>query len=179
MIRNLLLFIAVLFLSCSPKRLRFEPAIIPAAYEKLYLAPLISESQMEQLESWPHDASTQQILMNYILGIQELLKEEFLRCEKFGYYQMVEDTESNPTMRISVTLLKADLRNDTLKIPVNMRVERLPDGKEFIYSLAAISSSPKKSNPLSYLKSLLHKYKQRFPYKELVSFFYPHYIKQL
>ncbi len=175
--KNYLLLIAVVFCFCSPKRLRFEPAIIPAAYEKLYLAPLISEAQMEQLDGWPYDAPTQQILMNYILGIQESLKEEFLRCEKFGYYKMVEDTESIPTMRISVTLLKADLRNDTLKMPVNMRVERLPDGKEFIYSIAAISTSPKKSNSLSYLESLLNNYKQRFPYKELVSFFYPHHTK--
>lgn len=177
MSRNLLLFIAVVFYSCSPKHLRIEPAIIPAAYEKLYLAPLISEAQMEQLDGWPYDAPTQQILMNYILGIQESLKEEFLRCEKFGYYEMVEDTESNPTMRISVTLLKADLRRDTLKMPVNMRVERLPDGKEFIYSLTAISTSPKKRNPLTYLESLINNYRQRFPYKELVSFFYPHYTR--
>ncbi|NLL12716.1 MAG: hypothetical protein GX267_04875 [Fibrobacter sp.] len=177
MIRNILLFITLALCFCSPKRLNFEPAIIPAAYEKLYLAPLISEAQMEQLDGWPYDAPTQQILMNYILGIQESLKEEFLRCEKFGYYEMVEDTQSCPTMRISVTLLKADLRNDTLKMPVNMRVERLPDGKEFIYSLTATSTSPKKSDPLNYLKSLLNSYKQRFPYKELVSFFYPHYTK--
>jgi len=177
MSRNILLFIAVVFCFCSPKHLRIEPAIIPAAYEKLYLAPLISEAQMEQLDGWPYDAPTQQILMNYILGIQELLKEEFLRCEKHGYYEMVEDTESCPTMRISVTLLKADLRSDTLKMPVNMRVERLPDGKEFIYSLTAISTSPKKRNPLAYLESLINNYRQRFPYKELVSFFYPHYTR--
>jgi len=175
--RNLLLLIAVVSVFCSPKRLRFEPAIIPAAYEKLYLAPLISEAQMEQLDGWPSDAPTQQLLMNYILEIQGLLKEEFLKCEKFGYYHMVEDTESNPTMRISVTLLRADLQNDTLKIPINMKVERLPDGKEYIYSLTAISTSPKKRSPLGYLGSLLHNYKQQFPYKELVSFFYPHYIR--
>lgn len=177
MIRNLLLFITVPFFFCSPKHLRIEPAIIPAAYEKLYLAPLISEAQMEQLGGWPYDALNQQILMNYILEIQQSLKEEFLRCEKLGNYQMVEDSESSPTMQVSVTLLKADLRNDTLKMPVNMRVERLPDGKEYIYSIAAISTTSKKRDPLSYLESLLGKYKQRFPYKELVSFFYPHYTK--
>lgn len=173
-----ILFLFLLFFLCTPKHVRFEPAIIPAAYEKLYLAPLISEAQLEQLKGWPVDAPTQQILMNYILEIKENLKEEFLRCEKFGYYEMVEDTESNPTMRISVTLLNADLQNDTLKIPVNMRVERLPDGKEFIYSLPAISTSSKSDDPLHFLGSLLHNYKQRFPYKELVSFFYPHYSRK-
>lgn len=178
MIRTFLLLFYLVFCCCTPKNARIEPPIVPAAYEKLYLAPLVSEVQLEKLNGWPDDAATQQILVNYILEIREKLKEEFLRCTKFGYYEMVDDTTgSDPTMRISVTLLGAELQNDTLKIPVNMQAERLPDGQEFICSLPAIATASKSDSQLHYLGALLFNYKQHFPYKELVSFFYPHYIK--
>lgn len=176
--KNILLSFIIIFCVCSKQQIKIEPPIIPAAYERLYIAPIVSEANLEGLSGWPKDAATQQNLVNYILEIRKKLKQEFIRCEKYGYYEIVEDTSSYPTMRISVTLLSATLQNDSLRIPVNMQVERIPDGQKFIYSLPAFSTTPKTADRVHFLGSLLYNYKRQFPYKELVSFFYPNHFQK-
>lgn len=168
-----LVTVTLLFFFCIRQQTKVEPSIIPAAFERLYLAPIISDAELEHIEGWPEDAATKQALVKNITEIRQKLKEEFVKYEKYGYYEMVDDTSNYPTMRISVTLMKATLHNDTLRMPVNLQVERIPDGQNFVFSMPAFSTAPKSGNSDNYLGILLLNYKRKFPYKELVSFFYP------
>lgn len=174
MTKIFLILFSVLICTCGRQNTKLEPAMIPAAYERMYLAPIVSEAELETLDGWPKDAASQQVLVNYIQRIRDNLNSEFIRREKLGYYEMVDDTSNLLTMRISLTLQKASIEDDTLRIPVKLSVERLPDGQKFIYSLQASSTVSRKANRFHYLGALLYNYTKQFPYRELVSFFYPH-----
>jgi hypothetical protein len=170
------LFLIFLLCLCSIHSKRQTPtaeAVIPVAYQRLYLSPLISNASLEKLDGWPKDPALQSILLKNMTEIWLRLQSEFRRCEKLGFYEMVDDTR-NPSIRISVTLQSAIIANDTLQIPVQLQAERLPDGQKYIYTLQVAGHSKKDEHSIHYLAQLLADYKRNFPYKMLVSFFYPH-----
>ncbi len=101
--------ICLCFFSCAgtgTKNNSTGEATIPVAHERLYLAPLISEAGLEKLSGWPADPVQQKILLKILNEIWGKLKAEFHRCEKKGFYEIVEDFEA-PTMRISVVITSA------------------------------------------------------------------------
>ena len=175
--KKVIFSVTLLFsLSCVHQvhnRPELEPATIPVENERLYLAPLVVEASLENLSGWPQDPTRQKILLKTVNDIWNRLKGEFRRCEKLGLYEMVEDTQ-NPSMRISVTIISAEIVDDTLRMPVRLQAERLPDGQKFIYSIPALATAPSHENDFHFLGLLLGDYKRNFPGKLLVSFFYPH-----
>lgn len=167
----------LVYCSCIASRRNVTEGVatIPVEHERLYLAPLKNDVSLENLDFWPQEPSKQKILLKNISDIWKKLKSEFKRCEKFGLYKMVDDTE-HPTVRISVTLISVE-ESDSLSIPVRLEVERLPDGHHSIYTVPAYASVPvskKDSEPFSYANRLFSDYRRNFPYIHIVSFFYPH-----
>jgi hypothetical protein len=170
------IYLVILCNCIAPRRNVIEGiATIPVEHERLYLAPLKNDVSLESLESWPQEPAKQKILLKNISDIWKKLKSEFIRCEKFGLYKIVEDTE-HPTVRISVTLISIE-ENSSLSIPVRLEVERLPDGHHSVYTVPAYAAAPvskKDTNPFNYANRLFSNYRRNFPYIQIVSFFYPH-----
>jgi hypothetical protein len=164
-------------LSCTPPQKQLiGTATIPVINERLCLSRVISEASLEQLPGWPHDPRQQKILLKNFTDLHNRLLAEFRRCQKFGLYQVVDDAEG-PTMRISVALLPYEFENDTLRMPVRLQTEHLPDGQRYIYTLSArgtATSEARDRGEFHYIGLLLADYCRNFPYKALVSFFYPH-----
>lgn len=167
-----------LFCTIPPKIVTYVSATIPVVDERLSLSPLISEAHLEKLPEWPSNPEQQKILLEAFDDIWNKLLAEFRRCQKYGFYTMVDDND-NPTIRISVTLTDFEFNNDTLKMPIRLQAERLSDDQRFIYKVpatAAITSSQRNANPYHFYGQLLSEYRRCFPYKILVSFFYRHKI---
>ena len=173
------LFIVVVVLiqiaSCVSNRVivRTDPPTIPVPNERLYLAPIILNADLGQLDGWPEDQAQQKVLLENFTDMHKKIKAEFRRCEKFGMYTVVDDT-GNPTVRISIEILSADLTNDTLKMPVQLQAEKLHSDQKYIYSLPVSASTENQQNRFRYSGMLLTNYKRLFPYNLLVSFFYSH-----
>lgn len=172
------LFILIIFTSdCSihGRTGSSTTATIPVENERIYIAPLINQTGIEKTEGWPRTSYEQRMLLKHFTTIWNQLKSELRRCEKFGYYTVVEN-DQNPTVRISITLDKLLLTADSLLIPVNMQVEHIPDAKYFIYTLPTSSGLPsdisEKNSLTLKLGLILSEYRRRFPYQLIVSFFY-------
>jgi hypothetical protein len=150
-------------------------AIIPVENERIYIAPLINQTSIEKMEDWPQEQHQQRALLKNFTSIQNQLKSEFRRCEKFGFYTVVED-DQNPTIRVSITLDKLQQTEDSLHIPLNMQVEHIPDAKFLIFTIPTSSSIPEnisaKKVSGSKLGLILTEYRRKFPYALIVSFFH-------
>lgn len=174
---SLLLTISIIgFCSCTASIKNLpdsSTAAIPVKNETLYLAPLQNDVHLENIELWPSDPSKQKILLKKFSDIWKLLKKEFVRCEKLGFYRMVEESE-HPTARISVTLLSVHEENDSMFIPVKLEIERLTNGINSIYTIPVCAALPKRHKTFHYLNKTFSDYKKNFPYEQIVSFFYPH-----
>jgi len=170
----------LLFWQCTPPQQRYDgPTTIPVENERICLAPLVIRAELESIDGWPNDPIRQKIILRQLTGIWNKLLAEFHRCEKLGLYQMVDDHE-DPTVRISITLISNEFKSDTLYIPVRLQAESLHDGRRYIYTLQAKAwSKNKKSNSYHYIGRLLSQYRKNFPYRSLVSFFYPHPENQI
>jgi hypothetical protein len=169
--------VTLLLASCTvpQKSSPATEATIPVVEERISLSPLISETEIESLPRWPSDPHEQRLLLKNIDEIHLQLLAEFRRCQKLGLYTMVTDND-NPTMRISVTLTKAELRSDTLSVPVRLVAERLRDDQRYMYTIpaaAVITRENRDLSPLHYYARLLGEYRRNFPYTEVVSFFHP------
>jgi hypothetical protein len=167
----------ILFFNCAgSKKHGVIEATIPVENERLYIAPLINQTGIEKMKKWPQNYTEQNSLLTNFTLIWKQLKSEFQRCEKYGYYTVV-DNDEHPTVRVSITLDKIELTSDSLLIPVNMQVEQIPSAKFLLYTVPTSSPVPQKisSDQSSYiwLESILSEYRRLFPYKFVVSFFYP------
>jgi hypothetical protein len=171
----------ILIITCSSHKRDSRNAIatISVENERIYIAPLINQTGIEKVDGWPQSEYEQKVLLKQFTILWELLKSELQRCEKYGYYTVVED-DQNPSVRISITLDKFQLTEDSLLIPVNMQVEHIPDAKFFIYTLPTSSKLPsnlsRNQSSIQKLGMILSEYRRKFPYQLIVSFFYtqPH-----
>ncbi|HEX2959490.1 MAG TPA: hypothetical protein VHO70_21830 [Chitinispirillaceae bacterium] len=167
----------LLFCSSSRKSRSIEAAI-PVENERIYIAPLINQTGIEKIKVWPQNYNEQNSLLKNFTFIWKQLKSELQRCEKFGYYTVV-DNDEHPTVRISITLDKIVLTSDSLLIPVNMKVEHIPTAKFFMFTLPTASPTPQKISAdqpsIIWLESILSEYRRLFPYKFIAGFFYPQY----
>lgn len=182
MIYKAITILGLLLLTCAPFRstTTYVTATIPVVEERLALSPLISEANIEALPGWPPDPALQKILLENFSDIWNRLYAEFRRCEKYGLYMMVADND-NPTIRISVAIISADIVNDSLYLPVRLLVERLRDDQRFIYTLPAgapVKHAEKlQSSSFHTYGLLLANYRRFFPYRLIVSFFYEHKLE--
>lgn len=172
-------FLMLLCINCMrPTHSRkTQEAIIDVTNERLYLAPLINKTGFEKMPNWPQTSHEQKALLKNLSTIWKELKSEFRRCEKFSNYKIVENDE-DPSIRISITLNESTINNDSLFIPVEMQVERIPDGKFYIYTISTSAIIPllnsANSNTLYNFGTMLSGYRRNFPYQSIVSFFYAH-----
>ena len=177
LIPAILVSILLIAAACTQQLLRpTGTATIPVMHERLYLSPLTNESPIERLPGWPAESYRQKILLRSFREVSDKLNSEFIRCEKYGLYTMVSDA-GEATVRISVTLLPYTFTNDTLKMPVRLQAERIPDGQKYIYSLDAFATAPPgfgSSDSFHRLGLLFSDYRRHFPCDTLVSFFYSH-----
>ncbi len=171
-----LTMLILLFCCTGGRKQRGIDTTIPIENERIYIAPLINQTGIEKLKGWPQNTIEQNSLLKNFTLIWKQLKSELQRCEKFGYYTVVENDE-HPTVRLSIMLDKIELTPDSLLIPVNMQVEQIPTAKFLLYTIPTSASVPQKisSDQSSYiwLESLLSEYRRLFPFKFVVSFFYP------
>lgn len=169
------LFFLLCFCTSSRKNRGIE-ATIPVENERIYIAPLINQTGIEKMQGWPENYYEQNALLKNLTLIWKRLKSELQRCEKFGYYTVV-DNDEHPTVRVSITLDKIEVTPDSLLIPVNMQIEHIPTTKFLLYTVPTASSVPLKNSSdltsYAWLQSILSEYRRIFPYKFVVSFFYP------
>ena len=175
---NLILAVALVLLQCtSHTRKHSGEPIIPVTYERVLLSPIISEADLEQFPGWPQDPKSQKVLLKQITQIWSRLHAEFLHKEKLGQYTMVSEA-GGPSVRISIKLLPYEYSQDTFRMPVRMQAHFLPDGKNFIYTIPAAGSigTADSGGRTSFhnIGLLLADYRRNFPYKAIVSFYYPH-----
>jgi len=166
---------------CMPQRRidTYVEATIPVAEERLSLSPLIMEATFEHLTGWPRDPERQKILLENFTDIWKKLLSEFRRCQKYGLYTVVDDN-ADPTIRIAVVVSSVEIRNDTLFMPGRIEAERLRDDQRFTVTVpvvATVSGSAKSHEPFHYYGNLMSDYSRRFPFTELVSYFYRHKLE--
>jgi hypothetical protein len=164
----------------APEIETWVAATISVLDERLSLSPIVSEAKVEHLPDWPSDPTEQKILLKNFDAIWNRVHAEFRRCQKYGLYAMVDDND-NPTIRISIILSDVEMVNDSLHMPVRLQAERLRDDQRFIYTIPAkawFSPEGRSAKPFHYYGHLLADYRRNFPYRDIVSFFYRHKLKE-
>jgi hypothetical protein len=146
--------------------------------ERIFLAPVIFKESLEKLKGWPLNPTEQKVLTSNFLEIRDKLDSEFRRCEKYGLYKMVGENES-ATIKITLSITSIDLKDNTLKMPIELQAKWLINGQSYILPFSAGASveiDPQEinENRFHYLGLLLSSYTVNFPYKLIVSYFYPH-----
>jgi hypothetical protein len=147
---------------------------IPAENQRLWLAPIVNKTRVEDLQGWPRDSLEKAILLRRFDDIGQRLLSEFRRCEKYGLYTMADDSGS-ATMRIFVTLDGYTRTKDTLTLPVFIHVEFPSRNKVYdftFYPAAGGVTGKKGSGGFHYAGDLVAELCASFPYRQAVYRFY-------
>ncbi len=164
-------FLFALALSAKPR----TATVISLGNEKVYLSPIVDSSSLQSLEGWPKDSQTARLLLSHFDELHDNLIAEFRRCEKFGYYEMVDDSAA-ATVRIQLVTLPYSFVKDTLTIPVRVEIHHRTGIDTFTRTVRASGiyrPASKPESPLAYVDNLLADYRRYFPYRTLVALFYP------
>ena len=150
------------------------PPAIPTVNEKLWLQPVIDNSGIEGFDFWPRDTAQRAILARHNNDIGRKLLTEFRRCEKFGHYEMVDDSLKS-TIRITVTIKPCRMQSDTLNTQVAILAAAPLGGDrwEFVYDIHATAPVTRRKNePFHYAGLLMVDLSNSFPYQRIVYPFY-------
>lgn len=150
-------------------------AAIPVAGEKIFVGPPLDSSNINGLEGWPHDKSSQELLLINYRTLYKNLLVEFRRSEKFGLYEIVDDSLAATTV-ISPVLTRCSLNKDTLTLPVCLTVKQRGPKKVVTWTVPArgvYRAHSKPKSPVHFLDALLADFCRTFPYKSAVGAFYP------
>ena len=151
------------------------PPMVSLANEKVLVGGLTDSSALQTLDGWPADPATQKLLLSHFDELRRSLIAEFRRCEKFGYYEVVDDSAA-ASVRILITLRPHSFVKDTLGIPVRIELRHRVGIDTYSNSVSAFGiykAQSKPRSPLHYLDNLLADYRRSFPYRKLVALFYP------
>ncbi|MBD3319826.1 MAG: hypothetical protein GF350_01890 [Chitinivibrionales bacterium] len=165
----------VVMTGCAAKNKTAARLTIPAQHEKIFLKTLDNKAAIEAVGGWPGNESEQKILSALFTQIHEKLEIEFRRCEKYGLYELTQDP-LEATLYVTVTLEGHSFVSNTLKIPVTVTVYHAARNKRFSFSLSALAHAPDSEvsgSDFHTLGLLLGNLHRNFPYKKIVSFFYP------
>ena len=172
------LSLVVIVCGCIPTlRQKAPTAAFPVMNEKMFLYPVIDSSCLELFEGWPSDESLQKILRRHFQKLDNALLVEFRRCEKYGLYEMVEDSMRS-SVRITFVVGRFLMKKDVLTFPVRMTARRFIDKAERSFPIEAVGMYRSKSRPKSaahYLDILLADFRRHFPYRKVTGVFYPQY----
>ncbi len=162
--------VAVVFCGCIPAlRQAARSAAFPAMNEKIYLYPVIDSTFLEQFDGWPEDKPIQNILLGHFRKLDAALLFNFRQHEKFGLYEMVEDSLRS-SVRVSFVLGKFAYGRDAVTFPVRMTIRRFPDNTARSFFCEAAGKYRAKSRPKSpvhYLDLLLADFRRHFPYDKM------------
>ncbi|MBN1128772.1 MAG: hypothetical protein JXA71_07285 [Chitinispirillaceae bacterium] len=164
-------------LCCFPpfkKTEKEEIQRIPAFNENVWLAPLIDKSGIRGMHIWPADTMQQNVLSGHIERIRDKLLSEFYRCEKYGHFTMVNDSLQS-SIRVMATLERSTLVQDTIHMPVSIKVVSLADRKTWDFSYKVRGTAPpsrREGDLFHYCGLLLVDLSNSIPYRQIVYPFY-------
>ena len=167
--------IFVFFCGCIPP-IRQQARIVafPVMNEKIYLNPIVDSSSLELFEGWPSEKPLQNLLRGQLRKLDGALLAHFRQREKYGLYEMVEDSLLS-SIRITFVLGRFESTTDEITFPVRMTVRRLTDTASRNFSARAVGRYRAKSRPKSeihYLNILLADFRRHFPYELFSGVFY-------
>ncbi|MBD3346416.1 MAG: hypothetical protein GF401_15290 [Chitinivibrionales bacterium] len=179
-VRNFLCFfnalaLTIAFYGCAHNKGVVKRTRVPVQHEKIFLMPIENNSGVESLEGWPGESAYQHILMRSFQTIHEDLLIEFRRCEKYGLYEMTDDS-LQATVYVKTTLKGHTITSDTLKIPVSVEVFNTATNDKHSFVLNAYTPIPPQDpdrSSFNNLGLLFACFRRNFPCRRLVSEFYP------
>jgi hypothetical protein len=167
----IIIFCASFSISFAKPRLN---SIVSLANEHVYISPFTDSSSMQAVEGWPKDKPSQGLLAVHFRECYKGLFAELKRCEKFGYYEAVEDSAS-ATVFILLTILPCRLAHDSLYLPVTVELRHktgLDTFKKTFQTCGIYRVKSKSKSPFHKLNYLLADFRRHFPYSEVVALFY-------
>jgi hypothetical protein len=159
------------FVFSAPRTAHF----VSIAAQKVYICPLKDSSMLSSFEGWPKEESSQKLLTSHFDNVYKNLFAEFKRCEKYGFYEMVEDS-IKATVNLIFTIKQYNYQKDSLFLPVRIELKHKSGIDTYTNTIIAYGIYKPKSKPKSqfhYLNHLLADYRRNFPYKKIASLFYP------
>jgi hypothetical protein len=155
---------------CRPR----PAGVVSLANEKVYINPFVDSSSLQSCDGWPKEASSQKLLSHHFQDCYKNLFAEFKRCEKFGFYEMVEDS-SAATVRIRMTVRPYSISKDTLHLPVRIELVHATGLDTYSNTIDGAGVYHVKSKPKSQfhkLDYLLADFRRHFPYAKVAGLFY-------
>jgi hypothetical protein len=150
-------------------------AVFPVKSERLFLCPITDSSALGAIDGWPADSHTRTILTTNFITLHNNLFVELRRCEKFGLYEMSDDSV-RAGIRVSITLLPCAVRGDSLLVPVRISASNpiAHSAYDTLISASGVyrAKSPAKSR-LHFLNALVADFRRTFPVETVARLFYP------
>jgi hypothetical protein len=169
------ILILMLCLFVSASRAKRQPAAtVSLANEKVYINPIVDSSALQTFDGWPKEQSSQKLLSVHFRDCWKNLFAEFKRCEKLGFYEMVDDS-SAATVRIRLVVRPYSVSKDTLRFPVGIELRHTTGMDTYTNSIEAAGVYRAKSKPKSAfhrLDYLLGDFRRHFPYARVTALFY-------
>jgi hypothetical protein len=166
--------IAICFLFIAVPCAKHRPAgVVSLANEKVYINPFVDSSGLQTFDGWPKEPSSQKLLAHHFKDCNKNLFAEFKRCEKFGFYEMVEDS-SAATVRIQLTIGQYSFAKDTLRFPVRIELRHttgLDTYANTIEGTGVYRAKTKPKSPFHKLDYLLADFRRHFPYARIAALF--------
>ncbi len=165
---------AILCACVPPAHSLARRAEFPVLNEKIYLSPVIDSSSLDQFPGWPVDKTLETPLKRHFQKMDSSLFVEFRRSEKFGLYEMVDDSLSSG-VAVTFVVKHFQFKKDTLLLPVHMKAEQWSTHRTYTQSLDGYGIYRAKSAPksqLHYIDVLLADFCRNFPYKNAAGVFY-------
>lgn len=150
-------------------------AAVSVSGEKIFICPIIDSSSLEKFEGWPSEKTDQALLLKNYQRMYRTMVVEFRRGEKYGLYEMAEDSTRATTM-VSFAIQSYSFKKDTLTLPVRMTVRQKTDKKihaEIFTGYGIYRAHSKPKSPFHYIDNLLADFRRNFPYKRAVGVFCP------
>ncbi len=172
----LALFCCVIMSGCvSSLQETKRTAVFPVSGEKIFICPIVDSSSLDKFEGWPSEKPYQTLLQRNFLQMYHTMIVEFRRSEKYGLYELVEDSTQS-SAQISFIIQRYSYKKDTLTLPVRMTIRQGNVKKNFssvftAYGIYRAHSTPK--SPFHYIDILLADFCRNFPYKQAVAIFCP------
>lgn len=167
------MLLCFLFVSV-PQARRLPAGVVSLANEKVYINPFVDSSCLQTFDGWPKEPSSQKLLAHHFQEFYKNLFAEFKRCEKFGFYEMVEDS-SAATVRILLTIRPYSFTKDTLRFPVRIELRHTAGLDTYANTIEGTGVYRAKSKPKSQfhkLDYLLADFRRHFPYAKVARLFF-------
>jgi hypothetical protein len=166
-----------IMLFCSPAPHEKDDSAqkgVPAINERIWLAPFINASNIASIEGWPDDSLQRAIIMGHFDKVESRLLSELRRCEKYGLYTMVDDSNA-ASMIMTVTFMPFSRDYDTVTIPVKIKIGSTVSATAYEYKFhprASAYREMREKNRFHYVGLILLDYVNDFPYQAIARLLY-------